>query len=360
MGKLYDLTETNKRLSEKLEENNIRELTLTSMGNSIASGYSYMNITQPLLYRDENIESIMAEKGITLNRYHFARYANNNDEHVYSWFLSNITEEEIYHLNRVDMLHERIIGLTPDLVAKYYPEHSVENLGLRNIILKNNPNLVNIVIYHGATGSFLDNVTRNGKHKLTTGIKRDCTSIEAILKAIQINNRFEESNTQVYLCGTPRLLNTPVTDIFINSRLKKIALTYANVTYVPPISRKILYQQNGYGISPDTHYNEEEYLTLLNKIMESISDNYLMKKAMIDIDREFFNMSRKIEEGGNLDKDSMIEERLNEWITILEAQGMNIHYFLNTLKRYLLDRQPYDFHYLGNETMKTHINQLKK
>ena len=71
-------------------------------------------------------------------------------------------------------------------------------------------------------------------------------------------------------------------------------------------------------------------------------------------------MSRKIEEGGNLDKDSMIEERLNEWITILEAQGMNIHYFLNTLKRYLLDRQPYDFHYLGNETMKTHINQLKK
>lgn len=348
------------RLGQILLADEVNELVLTSVGNSIASGYSYMSLTKPLLYRDEAIESVMVKKGITLKRYHFARYANNNDEHVYGWLSRNITEKEMYRLNRVDTLHQRVIGLTDELIEKYYPINPTENIGLRDIILRKSPNLANIVIYNGATGSFLDNVTRNGKHKLTTGIKRDCGSIESILKAIQISNRFDGSNTQVYLCGAPRILNTPITDIFINSRLEKLASNYANVTYIPPIPRKVLYQHPEYGISPDTHYNEEEYLMLLTKIIESINQHYLANKAMIHIDRELFHTSCKIEDGEQLDKDYIIEAELNEWITTLNNQGVNINQFLSTLKRYLLERQPYDFYYLGNETIKKHINQLKK
>lgn len=359
MKKVYNLSKMDDTLSETLEKNHINELVLTSIGNSIASGYSWMCSTKPLLHRDEAIESIMAEKGIAIKRYHFARYANNNDEHVYSWFVQNIREEEMYHLNRLDITRNRVIGLTTDLIEKYYPKNTSENLGLREIILKNSSNLANIVIYNGATGSFLDNVTRNGKHKLTMGIKRDCTSIESTLKAIQISNRFDKSNTQVYLCGAPRILNTPVTDIFINSRLEKIASNYANVTYISPIPRKILYQHPEYGISPDTHYNEEEYLTLLYKIMESISENYFLKKAMINIDREFFYTSKRIEAGEKLDKDSIIEEELNKWTTTLDSQGRDINLFLLSMKKYLLERQPYDFYYLGNETIKKQINKVK-
>lgn len=355
-----NLYKNNEMLSQILQKNNINQLVLTSLGNSIASGYSYMSTTKPLLYRDETIETIMATKNITLNRYHFARYANNNDEHIFSWLTKNISEKEMYNLNRIDIKHERVIGLTNELIEKYYPTNPKENLGLRNIILQNNPNLANIVIYNGATGSFLDNITRNGKHKLTSGIKRDCVSIESTLKTIQISNRTSGTNTQVYLCGAPKILNTPITDIYINNRLEKIASNYANVTYIPPISRKVIYKHPEYGISPDTHYNEEEYLTLLTKIIESINQKYLMNKAMIDIDREFFSTSYQIEEGQKVDKDYIIEEKLSNWITILDEQGLDINQFLSTLKKYLLERQPYDFYYLGNKTIKKHVNQLKK
>ena len=36
------------------------------------------------------------------------------------------------------------------------------------------------------------------------------------------NNRLHNSNTQLYLCGASRILNTAVTDIFMNSKIKKL------------------------------------------------------------------------------------------------------------------------------------------
>ena len=171
----------------------------------------------------------------------------------------------MYLLNRADTKICRTIGLKDKDIEDYYPEEPMEDIGLRDIILKNNSNIANIVIYNGGTGSFLDNVTRNGKHKLTTGIKRDFLFINSTLTTIQTYNRFLGTNTQVYLCGAPRILNTPITDIFINSNLKKLAKQYANVSYVSPIPRKVLYKQEQYGIFPDTHYNEKEYLELLKK-----------------------------------------------------------------------------------------------
>ena len=349
----------NMKLSKTLSDNGINELILTSLGNSIASGYSWMSTTKPLLYRDESLEQILLEKGITLKRYHYARYANNNDEHIYSYLTRNLSLREMYHLNRVDIAQNRVIGLSEQDIDTYYPENLVENRGLKDIILKNNPGIANIVIYNGATGSFLDNVTRKGRHKFTTGIKRDCTSIEATLKNIQVNNRFMGTNTQVYLCGAPRILNTKITDIFINNRLQKIALNYANVTYVPPISRKILYHHPEYGTCPDTHYNEEEYQEFLSKIISSISKNYLKTMAKIDIDRKMFNISSEIEEGklvNNID----IENVLTKWLTILSANNININKFLKELRLYLIERQPYDFYYIGNETINRLTYKLKK
>ena len=61
MVKPQDLISSNEKLSQILKNDGIEELNLTSIGNSISSGYSWMNITKPLLYRDEQIESLMAE-----------------------------------------------------------------------------------------------------------------------------------------------------------------------------------------------------------------------------------------------------------------------------------------------------------
>ena len=68
----------------------------------------------------------------------------------------------------------------------------------------------------------------------------------------------------------------------------------------------------------------------------------------------------QIEEGNKVDKDYIIEEKLSNWIKILDEQGIDINIFLSKLKKYLLERQPYDFYYLGNATIKKHVNQLKK
>lgn len=114
--------------------------------------------------------------------------------------------------------------------------------GLQEILFEKSNNLANIIIYNGATGSFLDNITRNGKlsQKLTYGIKRDITSLEATLKIIQEKNRNSSLNIQLYLCGAPNFLGLHISDI-INHKLQSLSKNYAFVTYVEPVKSKLLY-----------------------------------------------------------------------------------------------------------------------
>ena len=153
-----------------------------------------------------------------------------------------------------------------------------------------NKDRANVLVYIGATGSFLDNITRGGFPKIISGFKRDFTSISATLKEIQSSNRHDETNTEVYLVGIPRYIGTPVTDILINRHLKEIAKNYANVTYVEPIKAKLFY-----GLKADVHLNDEENLSLNNSIIESIDDNYIAVMAKIEIDRFLFKLNEIIE-----------------------------------------------------------------
>lgn len=85
----------NRKLVATFDLNGIKYLRLTSLGNSIASRYSWVRSTKPLLFRNESIEDIFNDNGIGLERYHFARAQNNNDEHIYQWLVTNIKESEI-------------------------------------------------------------------------------------------------------------------------------------------------------------------------------------------------------------------------------------------------------------------------
>ena len=81
MEKRNQITE-NIKLALTLKENGVKKLNLSSWGNSIASSYSMAFETKPLLERNTTLEEILKDHGITLQKSHFARFENNNDENV--------------------------------------------------------------------------------------------------------------------------------------------------------------------------------------------------------------------------------------------------------------------------------------
>ena len=92
---LKDITfiqnEKNMKLAEKLSNSGVKNLRITSAGNSIASGYSMTRTIKPLLLRNESLKEEMEKKNITLEVHNFSRAQNNNDEHVFEWLIANIT-----------------------------------------------------------------------------------------------------------------------------------------------------------------------------------------------------------------------------------------------------------------------------
>ena len=85
----------NFKLSEYLKKCGIKKLILTSLGNSIASGYSMIRKTKPLLLRNKTIKQYMKRNNIELDIHHFARAQNNSDGHILEWLETNIKESEI-------------------------------------------------------------------------------------------------------------------------------------------------------------------------------------------------------------------------------------------------------------------------
>ena len=84
------LEKQNKKMVEMLKRNNISKINLTSIGNSIATGYSAIDTIKPLLKRNESLKKQLEKDGIDYNCYSFARPQNNNDEHLLNWLIKNI------------------------------------------------------------------------------------------------------------------------------------------------------------------------------------------------------------------------------------------------------------------------------
>ena len=367
------LNKNTEKLASQLERLGIKKFYLTGAGNSLMSGYSTIFKTAPLFKRNTNLTAIFAKHDIDVIATHFARSQNNNDEHIYHYFHTNISEQEMYRYNRIDNLKPDtpVVGMTEEEIAEYYPENPTPNYHFKDSVLTKEKDRANILVYIGATGSFLDNITRGGFPKIISGFKRDFTSISATLKDIQSSNRHDGTNTQVYLVGIPRYMSTPVTDILINRHLKDIAENYANVTYVEPIKAKLFY-----GLKPDVHLNEEEYLDLNNSIMKSIDDNYITVMAKIEIDRFLFSLNEIIEIStieiiGNAEIDKIAimhkvaEKKLNEilnpiidkYLSLMSAENKNTQKFLDDITTYINERTPYDFYYLGKEILNKSINR---
>ena len=383
---LKNQIELNKKLAQLFKENNITKFNLTSVGNSIASGYSMVRTLMPMLLRNTSISETMTENGIDLSIRHFARAQDNNDEHIFNWLTTNIKESEIHMMNQKDYNGGPTSMPSPGIdyegLETFYPTEMDNDFGLRDVVLESDDKLANIIIYNGCTGSFLDNVTRGGKlsRMLTYGIKRDTISLEATLKYIQANNRNNGTNTQVYICGAPNFLGLGISEV-INIRLRKIAKNYANVTYVEPVKSKFLYknievEKNvGLGqaqsfmkkhlLQPDIHYDEVEYLQLNNNIIESICDNYEVNEKVINVDRELFKLNKDLE-FSHPEKIGLPEYVYNLVAKLIVEQINDIksdvtrRKFVAVIKKYLKDRIPYDFYHVGKKNIVESIDDVSR
>ena len=376
--------ELNSRLASIFKEYKISKFILTSLGNSIASGYSFARITKPLLLRNESLEKIMFESGILLNTHHFARAHSNNENRINEWLVANIKESEIHKMNRSDYSGSKTSELTHGLdkqkIDEYYPIEMKDDKGLQDIILESDNDLTNIVIYNGCTGSLLDSITRGGKlsQKLTYGVKKDMIGLEAILKYIQASNRYNSSNTQVYICGVPNFLGLNISEI-VNSKLKKVARQYSNVTYVDSIKSKFLYKsvmdENMDNLSSfqafikrnlptfDIHYDELEYLKFNNNIIKSIANNYIINRAIINVDRQLFKFASDLELknhdliGDNKTIQDMVTNTIMNEYSQINDPGKKKE-FIDKIYKYLIEQLAFDFHLIRKENIKNSIRRI--
>ena len=153
---LSKLEQNNHRLAKLLKSYNISKINIICCGNSISSGFSFTSHTKPLLFRNENIEKIFNENSIDLKRYHFARSQDNNDEHILSYLLNDTKLSDICKLNRFDLVTMKSTGVDESNIDELYPLD--DDTTIKELIGTTDSS--NIIIYNGATGSFLDNVTR--------------------------------------------------------------------------------------------------------------------------------------------------------------------------------------------------------
>ena len=348
------LEENNYKLIDLLQKLNIKKLNLINCGNSIASGFSSSSYTKPLLLRNESIQKIAEENGINLKRFNFSRPEDNNDERIFEWLVNDIPLSVINKLNRFDIINMNEIGVDEKAANEYYP---LDDETTFNMLINNDSE--DIIIYNGATGSFLDNITRHGNHYFTYGIKRDCNSIESFLKYVQTINREKNKNIQVFLCGAPKLLGITDIHISINPRLKSIAKKYANVSYVDNFDKKLLYKKPNNKLTPDLHYDEDEYLILNNKIIKTIGEQYLIKLIMIKIDRSLYKINMEYQFGKikkeeiEVYSNNVINNIIENYNDLIREQNIDSKVLYKNIREYLLNKQHHDFYYIGKDNIKS-------
>ena len=281
----FSLADANKQLLELIKVLDKDSITLTAVGNSISSGYSMKDKIIPLLRRNNGLLELLYENGLSYNLGSFARPEDNCDDHTFKYLISNTKQSEVDNMVRFDLIDEDASLISDD---SYFTENQSIDRGLRDIIKTTNSSDMNIVIYNGCTGSFLDTITRDAKG-IFSSFEKDKRAIDSFCKFVLLAN----PKTQVYLCGIPNYLNLGITDI-INKGLMGIANRYPNITYVESSPAKLIYQ-NELGTTFDLHYDESEYLLHNRNIIKSICENYIRNSVCIDLHIALSILSDKIQ-----------------------------------------------------------------
>lgn len=347
------LDKVNEELIHFMRDYPKSSISLTAIGNSISDGFSMSEPGKMLLDRNLGLIDYGKISGVDVSTYQLSRSENNNSLEVARWIIENCCEKDSHRWNRVD--YERAIKngsplLDQGQVDEYFSSGSEKKI--QDVIFNPNKDNANIVILNLGTGSFLDVVTRHGSLSLPNvffSVKRDVFGIVSILELIQNNNRKNNSNTQVYLCGAPRIMNTVITDIFMNPKLKKVSKMFANVTYVPSFPRQAFYKTPNGTTIPDPHYNQAEYYHFLAEVESKIIDNYLLRDLLIDLDRVLFQMSNDNDVNGTSYSRDDVRDVIDSIAKKYESKTGNYNYFIDFIKKYIKSRYPFDYYRVAPE-----------
>lgn len=351
-----EIKEINQEVGRKFNKIGIRYINMIAVGNSISSGYSMLHTIKPLLNYNETLKKDIGG----LETYHFARAQDNCDAHIYKWLQNNYKLSDIYQMNRRDYAlmplavddSKKIIGMTPEMMAEYYPLNKGDDQRFKDLITPKK-DTANIIVYNGGTGSFLDNLTRRGSHKLTYGIKKDIGMIDSFMQEVNIlNEQYKENNpTQVYLCGAPRY-DIPL-EQFINTKLKSLAKRNPAVTYVKPPKCHLIQKCDNGKIGVDFHYSKEGYLALNYNIMASILDNYLVNRSVIRTatnmrmanEQLFYYANTDSKEAPVLSKNTL-DDIILEQLDVLEDLKENTSLYAKKLTQEIKENKPYEYYTL--------------
>ncbi len=359
------LDKVNEELVKYMREYPKDKLSLTAIGNSISDGFSMSEPGKLLLDRNLGLIDFGKSKGLDVQTYQLSRSENNNALVVSNWIIQNCCEKDSHDWNIAD--YERAIRnghplLTEEQINEFFSNGS--NKKIQDIIFDKDKQNANIVILNLGTGSFLDVVTRHGSLSIPNlfhSVDRDICGISSILELIQNNNRKNGSNTQIYLCGAPRIMNTAITDIFMNPKIKKVGSEFANVTYVPSFPRQAFYKTPEGNIIPDPHYNQAEYYHFLAEIENKIIDNYFIRDLMIDLDRILFQMSNDNDINGTNYSKNDVKDVINEIAKKYESKTGDYNYFIEFFKGYLKGRYSFDFYRAAPENnLSKELDVMKK
>lgn len=156
-------------------------------------------------------------------------------------------------------------------------------------------------------------------------------------------------------------MNTAITDIFMNPKIKKVGSEFANVTYVPSFPRQAFYKTPEGNIIPDPHYNQAEYYHFLAAIENKIIDNYLIRDLMIDLDRVLFQLSNDNDVNGTNYSKNDIKDVIDEIAKKYESKTGDYNYFIEFIKDYLKDRYPFDFYRVSpDNNLSKDLDNMKK
>ena len=359
------LEQVNEQLVQYMKDYPKKKLSLTAIGNSISTGFSFSEPGRLLLDRNASLVEFGKKQGIEVQTYHLVRSENNNALSVANWIIQNYSEKNSNNWNRTDFRRAIEKGnplFTEEEIEKYFSGGSEK--GVQDVIFDTDIDNANIVILNLGTGSFLDVIIRHGAltaPNIFGSLERGIYGINSILELIQNNNRNHQSNTQVLLCGAPRLVNLSITDIFMNSKILKDGLGFANVTYVPPFPRQAFYKTPNGRIIPDPHYNQAEYYHFLSILENNIIDNYYIRDLTIDLDRTIFQISNDNDIHETHYSKSDILNVIDESAKKYESKIGDYNYFIDFIHTYIKNRYPFDYYRSSPEhNIAEDLKELKK
>ncbi len=337
---LLKLISEEKKLSEQVVELfadcKKTHMNVSSVGNSIASGYTKCDEMLPFLVR-----SGLYEADWDIDFYCYARVRRNEELNILKWYHHNMSHQDINKLLMAD------IEAKKDKYAGYGDvQHSIYEkmaqssmLGFKDYVKLDN----NIMIYNGLSGSFTD-IVRKGeaydRKKILQCFKNDFEYLKMFLMEVYLDN----PEIQVYVCGLPDILGAGVTSLY-DTYMKKAVKIVPNAVYVKGVSRNVLSMLNNQK-EPDYHYSTPEYLYLLCGVWKSVYKNFVPLSYKCKILRKLAEYSDMVEFADTTSKgESEVVKRIiikctEEYVDLFEKYQIDVTQIKKEIRNY------YNNHYL--------------